>query len=376
MRQKKYSLFTIISVAVIASSLAVLFCVFYLKNYFVQNNFGGTRIVEAYNTLKSYYYGDVDEGAAVDGAIKGMAESFGDPYTAFYNAEDLVKFNEIVTGEYSGIGVLIGANNDDSYITVVTAFKNSPAAKAGIDSGDKIIAVEGETFLIQQSDMAVAKMKRKKGEEVTITVMKKGTKETVDIHLICDDIIIPSVDGKLIEKDIAYIEFVSFEENSYSELTEQIQELKNQGATKIILDMRDNGGGILKTCLDIADYFLDSGKIIQVQYKNGKSETAEAQLGANTMPMVVLVNDGSASASEVLTAALQDNGRAKIVGTQTFGKGVIQGMYDLKSGGGIKITNAHYLTPNGADIDKVGITPDYVVEGYDEQVKKAIELLK
>lgn len=345
---------------------------------------------EIYNAIGSEYYKDVDNDTLNEGILKGVVESLEDPYSEYFNEEEYKEFNQSSEGKYSGVGIVVSPG-EDGFITVVSTIKDTPAHKAGIKSDDKIIKVDGVEYTADKMNEAVKVMRGKEGTKVKLEILRKTSSkmETLTFELTRQTIKLNTAEGELLKDNIGYISVSEFDEPTYNDFVKVYKELKNKGMKKLIIDLRGNPGGLLNVCAELADFFLDKGTIVYTSDKNGNKEYLYSDDAAEDIPLVVLVNKGSASASEIVTGAFKDRGRAKIVGTQTFGKGIVQRIFPLSSGRAVKLTISEYYTPNGNNIHGTGIEPDYVVElpedikgigvkhlKEDTQLQKAIELLK
>lgn len=342
------------------------------------------------NHIKKNYYKDIDNETLNTGLIKGVVNSLDDPYSEFMTKEELKKFMESTNGKYVGVGLVVSPGND-GYITVVSPIKGSPAYKAGIKSGDRIIKVDEVEYSAETMQDAVNKMRGEEGKTVSITVLREEQKQKKvhEFKIKRETIKLQTVDGRILENNIGYIAISEFDKPTYDDFMKELEALKKKGAQKLVLDLRGNPGGLLDVCTKIADVFLDKGTIVYTKYKDGKKDYYYSDEKKEDMPLVVLVNGGSASASEIVSGALKDRKRAKLVGTQTFGKGIVQRLFNLPYETAVKLTISEYFTPNGNNIHKVGITPDVVVElpenikgigpdylNEDTQLKKALEILK
>lgn len=342
------------------------------------------------NHIKKNYYKDIDNETLNTGLIKGVVNSLDDPYSEFMTKEELKKFMESTNGKYVGVGLVVSPGKD-GYITVVSPIKGSPAYKVGIKSGDKIIKVGEVEYSAETMQDAVNKMRGEEGKTVSITVLREEQKQKKvhEFKIKRETIKLQTVDGRVLENNIGYIAISEFDKPTYDDFMKELEALKKKGAQKLVLDLRGNPGGLLDVCTKIADVFLDKGTIVYTKYKDGKKDYYYSDEKKEDMPLVVLVNGGSASASEIVSGALKDRKRAKLVGTQTFGKGIVQRLFNLPYETAVKLTISEYFTPNGNNIHKVGITPDVVVElpdnikgigpdylNEDTQLKKALEILK
>ena len=337
---------------------------------------------------------DYEKEDLYEGSLKGMFANLGDPYTQYYSKDEFSKLMETLDGRYKGIGVLVQASKE-GFIKVVQVFDGSPASEAGLKEGDYIIKVEGKEYSADQMEEAVAIMKGEEDTNVKITVrrMEEDGKnfEDIDMDVARRDVKVDTIDESLMEvrdKKIGYIHIKSFDDVTGEDFEDSYKKLKDAGMEGLVLDLRNNPGGSLDVCLDIADKFLDKGVIVTTEDKNGEVITEESDEGKDDIPMTVLVNENSASASEILSGALKDRDRAKIIGKKTFGKGIVQKLFPLDDGSGAKITISEYHTPSGAKINKVGVEPDVEVENTeealeiskknfskDDQFKKALQVL-
>lgn len=381
---------------IICSVLLVLVTAF--LTFSVMNPFGISGIGEfvkmrmGIGLLKDYFYEDIEDSAIADGAIAGAAYAANDPYTGYLPADMADDYMDSIDSEdYSGLGLYITNDPEDNTVTVVSPLSDSPGEKAGIVSGDKILAVDGEPVSGEDLDAASEKMKGKDNTNVTLTILKKSTGETVDITLTREVIKRETVEKKMIDDEIGYIEIIQFGINTYDEFADSFNSLVDEGMKKLVIDLRNNPGGYMEIAVDIADVFIDEGSnIVYTMDRKGRKQMYDATEGGIDIPIVILTNGGTASASEILTGALKDNEKAVSVGEKTYGKGVTQIPFTLFDGSLLKVTNSRYYTPSGKCIDKEGIVPDYEVkmseEKYaniseltleeDEQLSKAVEILK
>lgn len=316
---------------------------------------------------------DYDEKQLYDGSLKGMFENLKDPYTAYYTKDEFDKLMESVNGKYAGIGVAVQAS-DEGYIKAISVFDESPAKKAGIEVGDYITKVDGESYSADQLEEAVSKIRGNIGEKVKITVLRKNDKdkaEEKEIEVERADVKVDTVDSKVVEKDdkkIGYIKIKEFEDVTKEEFAKELKSLKDQNVDGIVMDLRNNPGGSLDVCLAIADTFLDEGVIVSTVDKKGKEIVENSDKEMDKTPMTVLINENSASASEILAGAFKDRGRAKIIGKTSFGKGIVQKLFPLEDGSGVKITISEYFTPNKTKIHKIGVKPDIEVENNNDNI--------
>ncbi len=318
----------------------------------------------------------LDSGALSEAAIKGMVEALDDPYTSYLKPQVLEMSKIELSGKYEGIGAYVGVK--DERITIIAPMPGSPAEEAGIKAGDVILEIDGMSTAEMSVDEAVLHIRGPKGTPVGILVLHDEEEVPEEIEVIRDEIKMSSVYFEM-RGDIAYISIAGFSERTDEELVPILQQLKQEGATGIILDLRNNPGGLLETVVDVASHFLKEGVVVTVRYADGKESPLSVKPVSVTtgLPMVLLVNEFSASGSEVLAGALQDYARATVSGNTTFGKGSVNQLYTLKDGAGLYITIARWLTPDGRMIEGQGIPPDYELELEGEDaIQWAVDYLK
>lgn len=343
------------------------------------------KLYEVRDVINSQYYQDIDQDALVEGAIKGMVNSVGDPYTVFFNAEEYKEFNDDGDGNYVGIGVIVGIKEDR--IVVITPFEGSPAFEAGLRSGDFITKVEGVEYTGTELDKAVSVIKGEEGKPVTLTIMRNG--EEQDITIVRASITIVNVESEMLEGDIAHVTMLQFSNNTAEQVREAMEELRDQGAKGYILDLRGNPGGFLDEAVDVASLFVEKDKTILYTLDKYDQKKEYRSYGGSFIdaPLVVLIDGGSASASEVVSGALKDYEAATLIGQQSFGKGIVQMVYQVGDGEAVKVTVSSYYSPDGINIHGEGIAPDIEVEipedaempltmENDTQLQKAVEVLR
>lgn len=393
--EKKYNDKVKIIIAVLFSSL-ITFCITILvyghylssKGLMVNSYESTGNISEDIDLIRTYidnyYKGDIDENVLREGALKGYVAGLGDEYTEYMDAKEMDSLNSSISNTV-GIGAYLLETKDSEYTVIAGTLEESPAEKAGLKAGDKIKEVNFENVAGKGSEYVSSKIKTgPAGSSVKIKVIREEQEIEFDIERA--EIRYYKIKHEMLENNIGYVDFPSFTDTSYSEFKEAYEDLKNNGAKSLIIDLRNNTGGRLDQALEIADLFVESGKtIIVVEDKYGNKIDSKSKADKTIdMPVVVLVNGYTASASEILTCMLKDYEIAKVVGTKTFGKGLIQNVYENVLGkdskAALKITTAEYYSPNGNKINKVGIEPNEVVENTDEdddkQLQRAIELLK
>ena len=338
--------------------------------------------------IDKYYLGDVDEESLKEGAIQGYIEGLGDPYTEYISKEDMEDYLQDTMGNFVGIGIYMIQDTETNQIMVLSPIKGSPAEKTGIQPGDYIVAVNGEPCTADDMTVISTKIKGEEGSTVKLQILRG--EETLDFEITRENIIVNPVEGEVLENNIGYIEFSSFDENTAEEFKTRFEELQSQGITSLIIDLRNNGGGIVDEALEIAGYIADKDSVLLYEVDKENNEIVEKNESNPiiNMPVIILTNENTASSSEILAGALKDLGKARTVGTTTYGKGVIQQILTLPDGSGLKITTEKYLTPNRTEINEVGIEPDETVElpesvenvlnvdrSQDTQLQKAIEML-
>lgn len=336
------------------------------------------------NTIKQYFWQDVDESTLEEGVYKGLLESLDDPYSVYYTHDELVQLQQQTEGIYYGIGAYISQDNEMGYVRVSKIIKNTPAEASGLQQDDYIYKVDGEDMQGKDSSYVVSKIKGEAGTKVTITVVREGATDPIDIEVERQKIESPTVEYQMLDNDMAYIQITEFDLVTTDQFEQAYKQAQADGMKGLILDLRSNPGGNLSTVCDIARMILPKGLIVYTEDKYGKREEYTCD-GANQIkvPLVVLTNGYSASASEILAGAVKDYGIGTLVGTTTYGKGIVQKVINLSDGSAVKLTVSNYFTPNGNNIHKIGIDPDVEVEfdaeqyknGVDNQLEKAKEVL-
>lgn len=354
---------------------------------FQSNFFSGQNLTlfwEAWQAVSNKFIDreKIDQKKAFYGALQGMVKSIGDDYTEFYSPQEAKIFNEDISGSFEGVGMEITVRR--GIITVVSPLEDTPAWRAGIKSGDLILKINNEDATNLKLEEAVMKIRGPKGTKVILTIMREDFKEPKDIEIVRDVIVVHAVKFKMLENNIGYIKILNFGKNSVPEFYNAINDLLTKGANKLILDLRNNPGGFLESAVIISSWFLPKGDKVVIEDFGGKSpQRIHRSLGPgilSNLPLVVLVNRGSASASEILAGALRDNLNVKILGEKTFGKGSVQEVVNLSDGSLVKVTVARWLTPKGKLIEGKGIDPDIEIKSESDKedlvLNKAIEILK
>lgn len=345
------------------------------------------KIRQIEEMLDTYYVEDYDKELAEELMYTGLVAGVGDPYTYYLSADSLAEQVEKNSGHFVGIGVEIYAG-DDGYIVVSSVTPGGPAEAAGILAEDKITEVDGESITGKTAADVSALVKGEEGTDVTLTIFRESTGEVLEKTVTRQDIQVQTVSWRMMDDNIGYISITNFRENTHNQFKEALDTLEAEGMEKLVLDLRNNTGGLVKSAHEIGEELLPEGIMVYTMDKEGNREDTLCDDVYNDVPMVVLVNGNSASAAEILAGAIQDTGRGELIGTTTFGKGLVQRLFTLPDGSGLNVTIQKYYTPNGTSIHGVGITPDYEVELQEEyaqqtnipaeadtQLQKAVEVL-
>lgn len=400
-QERKYKIYKWIMIIALTIFITFMITSISLYTYFLNNPINAN--VSAISTSKKiagnlekyreiidkYYLGEVDENKLEEGAIKGYIEGLGDPYTEYISKEDMEDYLNDTMGNFVGIGIYMVKNTTYDKIQVLSTIKDGPAEKAGIQAGDLIVSVDGITYTASDMTTAANNIKGEAGTKVNVEIQREN--QIIKYELTREKVKVNPVEGKVLENNIGYIQFSSFDETTAEDFKNKFEELNKKGIKSLIIDLRNNGGGIVDQALEIADYITDKDSVLLYEVDKTNKETVKKAQNDPiiNMPIVILTNENTASASEILAGALKDLGKAKTVGTTTYGKGVIQQILRLSDGSGLKITIEEYQTPNRNKINKVGIEPDEKVElpdtvtnifnvkeNEDTQLQKAIEMLK
>ena len=326
------------------------------------------------NVIESEYYQKVSEEDLIDGALKGLFEGLNDPYSQYYTSDEFQTLKEQTSGSFVGIGVYIGVNSENDKITIISPIEGSPAQKSGIKSGDVVVKVNRKSIESKTVDEVIKQIKGKENTTVNLTVERDG--KEIDFDITRKTIVTKSVSSEVKEDNIGYLRITSFDENTYKEFKENLSNLKEKGIKGLVIDLRDNPGGLLDVCVDIADDLIGEGTIVYTKDNKGETQYYKSDKNKVDLPIVVLINENSASASEILTAAIVDNKAGIAVGTTSYGKGLVQSVKEFNDGTGYKLTTAQYYTPNGDYINKQGIKPDIVEKDKEKQLDRAIEYIK
>lgn len=359
----------------------------------------GRKIELMQQIINEEYLFEEDTEQVESGIYMGMMAGLGDPYSVYYTEEDFTELMEnSIEGEYCGIGAMISQNRETMMMTVIRVFENTPSAEAGMLPGDVIVAVDGQDVSGMELDLVVGSyIKGEENTDVTVKVYRESTEEYVDLTMTRRPIETPTVEHEMLENQVGYILVTQFEGNTAKQFQEAVENLESQGMEKMVIDLRNNPGGLLDEAVKMAAYLLPDGTIVRTEYKNGDSDeyfskdgTIQAVNSAGRefsqypiedgheldIPIVILADGNSASASEVFAGAMRDYDRAVLVGTTTFGKGIVQSVIPFTDGDAIKLTTAHYFTPSGQDLHGKGLEPDVEVELDEELRQKAIVSLE
>lgn len=400
MNNKKKYILSIIAAVVITAVVSSSLTSFVKDNiliYFPSESDGVENKLKAISTiLEQEYLYDFNENQLGEQAIKAYVEGLDEPYTHYYTKEEFSSYMQNIQDGYVGIGVVVGVD-ENNQIVVIAPSESSPAYNAGIQPGDVITHIDDVKYSGDMINEAVSSIKSgKEGTAVKITVLRNN--ETIDFEITREDISSESVKGEMIDNEIGYLRITDFnmessngQHSTSSEFLDEFTALQNNGMKKLIIDLRDNPGGILDEACNIADMFIPEGTITYTETKDGERNYIYSDSEFTDIPIVILINGNSASASEVFTGALKDYGKATVVGTTSYGKGIVQNVYPFYDGSGISLTSSKYYTPNGICIHEIGIEPDVVVEmpkeyenmyasmiehEEDVQLQKAVEILK
>lgn len=396
--QRIYKMIMLVLIVIIVTSLVTAFTTYqYLSNNGISYSKVNTTSLQGLeytlsqfrSELEKKYIGEINDEELIEGAVKGYVDALGDPYTTYYTKKEMKTIMEETNGNFVGIGVYMTKDLEKNAILIIKPIENSPAEKAGILPGDLITKVDDVEYTGDKLEEASNKIRGEEGTKVKLEIYRNG--ETKTFELTRTKVVVSHVTTKVLNNDIGYIAISDFEGECASEFETKYKQLEKQGIKKLIIDIRNNGGGIVDEALKIANMLVDKDSTLLItKDKSDKEEVTKAtEKPIINIPTVVLVNEYSASASEILAGALKDNGKATLVGTKTYGKGIIQELHQLSDGSGLKITVSEYYTPNHNAIHKIGITPDVEVdlsedvkqqttiqEKDDNQLQKAIEILK
>ena len=347
------------------------------------------KMGELADLIDQYYYEGVDTDAVAEGVYTGMLRGLGDPYSNYFTAEEYSSFNESTTGIYYGIGVVLQQNAETKAVTALHVYPGTPAEEAGVKDGDMIVKIDDTEVNGQELTELVTMIKGEEGTKVHLRLAREGEKDYVETYVERRQIAVPTVQYQMLEGDVGFIQITEFSESTMEQFEEALASLQGEGMKSMIVDLRDNPGGVLQTVCEMLDKLLPKGLIVYTEDKNGSRSNYESDEACMDIPMAVLINGNSASASEIFAGAVKDYKYGTLIGTKTFGKGIVQTIIPLSDGSAVKVTMAKYFTPKGNYIHGVGIEPDIELEYkylgvedetydpmHDNQVQKALEVLQ
>lgn len=369
----------LIPILVIGIMTLTLISVFWGMHKLTHNAGGTLQFLYTLGKIRSSYVGEYTDKKLFEGAMHGLVESLDDPYSEYLDEKGFSHLNEMTDGTFGGIGVVLGQRNKE--FVVVSPMEGSPGAKAGIEAGDKILKVNDVDTKGRTLEDVVSTIRGKKGTSVKLLLEhKNGQQFTADI--VRDDIKVQSVAGRMLpDSKIGYIRIAMFNENTGEEFKKAYEKLEQEGMQATLLDLRHNPGGLLTECVKVSNYIVPKGPVVSITDKKGNTKVYESKLEKVKYPLAVLIDHGSASASEIVSAAVQDTKAGKLFGVKTYGKGCVQSVFHITTKTGLKLTTAMYYTPSGRSIHKVGVTPDVEIElpekaTVDVQLNKAEEYLR
>lgn len=349
------------------------------------------RLVRVVQLVQGDYLEKASTSQLIDGATRGIVDSLGDPYSVYMDAQENAQLMEQIEGKFGGVGIILSLK-DPKKLVVLRPIKNTPAAKAGLEPGDVIMKIDNQDATTIDQEKAVSLMRGDPGTKVTLVVYRESEKKTLTVPLTREPISVPTVEGEALpgNSDLAYIDISQFSTNTANELASVLKTMDISKYKGVVLDLRYNHGGELDAAVGVASYFVQPGPVVYIVDNQGRTVTKSAEGNFLGKPFVVLVNEESASASEIVSGAIKDRGTGTLVGVKTFGKGIVQTIFPLDSGTSVKLTTAKYLTPNKIDIHKKGIEPDVKVElkkgeeatispadrNYDSQLTQAVQILR
>jgi len=342
-----------------------------ITNSQVITNTSESKMSAIESLIEQYYLEDIDYDNLTEGTYAGLVSGLGDPYSVYYTEEEYEDLLETASGTYCGIGVTVQQDTNTGVITIVGVFKNSPAEEVKLQPGDIIHKVAGEDISGQDLSTVVSKIKGEEGTKVNITIYREN--EYIDLDVERRQIEITTVEGEMLDDNVGYIAITEFEDNTYDQFVEIYETLEKQGMESVVFDLRNNPGGIYDTVVEMLDYILPDGRLVYTEDKYGNVETEYSDKACIDIPMAVIINGNSASASEIFAGAIKDYDAGEIVGTTSFGKGIVQRIFPLTDGSAVKLTISKYYTPNGENIHGTGIEPDVEVD-LDEDLKTETEI--
>lgn len=347
------------------------------------------KIDEIYQYMNIYYYGEFDKEDIYNSLYSGVLESLEDPYSVYYTPEEYLDMQVSTSGTYYGIGAGVSQDLTTMEVTITKVYRGTPSEEAGLKNGDMIISVEGIDATSVEVSELVQHIRGEEGTTVHMVIYRPSTEETLEFDVERRHVELPSIEGEMLDDGIGYIQITEFQDKTDEQFATMVAQLQEQGAKGLIIDVRANPGGLLRTVVDLLDQILPKGLLVYVQDKYGNRDDYTSDASCLDLPIVVLMDESSASASEIFAGALKDYEYATLVGKTTYGKGIVQNIIRLSDGDAMKITTAKYFTPKGNDIHKIGVTPDVEVDyeysgpeeevydkQYDSQFLKAVEIMK
>ena len=347
------------------------------------------KIDEIYQYMNIYYYGEFDKQDIYNSLYSGVLESLEDPYSVYYTKEEYEDMQVSTSGKYVGIGAGVSQNLNTMEVTITKVYRGTPSEDAGLKNGDMILSVEDIQATSVEVSELVQYIRGEEGTTVHMVIYRPSTGETLEFDVERRKVVLPSIEGELLEDGIGYIQITEFQDETDEQFAQMVNQLKTQGAKGLIIDVRANPGGLLRTVVNLLDQVLPKGLLVYVQDKYGNRDDYTSDAICLDLPIVVLMDESSASASEIFAGALKDYEYATLVGKTTYGKGIVQNIIRLSNGDAMRITTAKYFTPKGNDIHKIGVTPDVEVDyeysgpedevydkQYDSQFLKAVEIMK
>lgn len=336
---------------------------------------GLQKLLSLKEWIKENYVDGAEDEALITGAMKGLFEALNDPYSVYMTPPEFKNLTEATSGTFGGIGVIV-TKNDEGYITVVAPVEDTPGERVGIKTNDKIIKVDKTDVVGMELDKAVDLIKGKPGTKVNLTILRDNASNPLNFEIKRELINQKAVKSKMLDNKIGYIRLISFDEDAGKDFKNALTSLKAQSMKGLILDLRQNPGGYVRECVEIADELLDEGMIVYTEDINKKRQVYSSKTGKLEVPFIILIDEGSASASEILAGAVKDRKAGLLIGTRSFGKGLVQSVESLGDGSGFKLTTQKYYTPNGTSINKIGIEPDIEVKALEIKEDQKREEIK
>jgi carboxyl-terminal processing protease len=332
------------------------------------------KLIMLKDFLQENYYQPIEEETLMEGSIKGMFNSIGDPYTIYMSPSEYDSFMTETEGSFGGIGIHVSVD-ENGLITIIAPIEDTPGERVGLKSGDKVIKVDGEDVVNKDLDEVVSKMKGEPGTRVNLTIIREGREDYIEKEITREIIKIKTVRSDIIDEEIGYIRISMFDRNTSKDFEDHLKTIEDNSIKGLIIDLRSNPGGLLNEVVKISDRILGEQIIVYTEDRDGnRKNNYSDEKNKLDIPLVLLVDGGSASASEILAGAVKDSNSGTLIGTTTFGKGIVQNVEDLSDGSGIKYTSSEYFTPNGINIHGIGIEPDIIVEIPEELLEQTTKI--